>query len=220
MDDFSRTIRRAEPRRHLGQSMVEAAVALGIVVTAVTAALTLVTSAVRAEKESEFAIVGGNLAREGVEAVRAIRDSAWLSGESFDKDLVATSDPADCTAVPVFDPSGQANGFWSLNWAPDALTEGRTEVWRHVTGADPFVSGLFVQGPGNNLKPDGAVSGAFRRLLTLESICVNPAGTESYVCGDCAGLDKIGVRVRSVVSWSVSGRTRDLVDEELLYDWR
>lgn len=205
---------------HFGQSMVEAAVALGIVVTAVTSALTLVTSAVKAEKESEFAIIGGNLAREGIEAVRAIRDSNWLAGDPFDKDLVNATESGDCSAVPVFDPTAQAAGFWSLNWIPGALTDGKSEVWRYTTGDNPLTPGLFAQDAGDNAKPDGAVTGSFQRLLTLQSICVDPAGDEMSVCGDCVGFTKIGIRVRSDVAWNVGDRPHRLSVEEWIYDWR
>ena len=198
--------------------MVEAAVALGIIVTAVSSSLTLVMASIRAEKESETDIVAANLAREGIEAVRAIRDSNWLASRPFDSGLVNLG---DCTAIPVFAADKQPDGFWSVDYSPSGFNDDRTEVWRYAPGAqDPQTEGLFVQALQ---QPEGTVASGFQRLLTIEEVCVDTDGTESVspVCGGCpASQQEIGLRVRSDIRWTVNTRVENMSVEEWLYDWR
>lgn len=195
--------------------MVEAAVALGIIVTAVSSALTLVTVSVKAEKESELGIVAANLVREGVEAVRAIRDSNWLAGNGFDVGLI---DPTSCAAIPVFDPAAQATGFWSLDFSVPGFGSASSRVWRYVSSPDPATLGLYVQASS---KPPDTEPSVFRRMLTVSSVCVDEFGVETAVCGTCPGTShKIGLKVESAVRWNMAAKERNLKLEEWLYDWR
>ena len=72
-----------QARQRLGQTILEATLAAGIMATAIASALTLTQASLNAEKQSETSIVAANLAREGIEAVRGLRDSNWLSGADF-----------------------------------------------------------------------------------------------------------------------------------------
>ena len=56
-------------------------VAIGIIVTGVVGALSMVSGSVSASKESQTRVVAVGLAREGIEAVRVIRDSNWLASD-------------------------------------------------------------------------------------------------------------------------------------------
>ncbi len=57
-----------------GMTLIETIVALGILVTGLVASLTLMISTIHFTKQAERAIVVVNLAREGVEIVRTLRD--------------------------------------------------------------------------------------------------------------------------------------------------
>jgi len=212
---FTRNKRKFEKQRHgrrnwLGQSMMEAIIASGIIATAVSSALTLVQVSIGSEKDSEAGIIAGNLAREGVEVVRAIRDSNWLAGDPWDQDLEGES--GDHTAIPVFSAVTKA---WTLDFTANSLDDSVTKVYRHTGTTGDAVIGLMVQAAA---QPAGTIFTGFSRLVIIDSIC-DLTGTirES---GSACGTERIGLRVRSQVRFNVAGRIRTLEIEESLYNWR
>jgi type II secretory pathway pseudopilin PulG len=64
-----------------GQSLIETIVAIFILVTALVAGLSLALYAVSSSANNKNQIVASNLAREGIEVVRMMRDSNWLMAE-------------------------------------------------------------------------------------------------------------------------------------------
>lgn len=193
-----------------GQTILEAVIAAGIVATAVSAALTLVQSSINGEKESEFGIIGTNLAREGIEVVRMIRDSNWLAGRPWDQGLEGAEQ--DYTGIPVF--STEDNN-WTMDFTPDELPQDAARVYRFTSGEAALV-GLNFQ----TLAPSTeAVATNFNRLVELDPICADRTiKTSGEECG--AGNDKIGIRATARVTWYSGGRRRTIAVEETLYDWR
>lgn len=215
---FGKTAKRASrsPKLapQLGQSMLEAIIATGIIVTAVSSALTLVSSTIKAEKESEASIMAGNLAREGIEAVRAIRDSNWLAGQQFDNGLYSGT---DYTGIAVFAP---ATNTWSINYAAaNVITANAARVYRYTTGSGNATVGLFVQAAA---QPGGTVVSGFSRLIVTDLLCDNGAGGYSIVASGstCGAAEKIGMRVTSKMRWAVAGRVHTLDVEERMFNWR
>jgi hypothetical protein len=198
--------------RFRGQSMLEAIIAAGIIVTAVTSALTLVSAAVGAEKESESSLTAGGLAREGIEVARAIRDGNWLSGSAWDAGLEGPAN--DYGGMPVFDPVANS---WSVDFSPDAVTDPRTAVYRFTSPSAPQETvGLFVQAAA---QPAGTTPTIFRRALFLYPICSDDLDTPRSG-GACDPAKKVGIRVLSQVTWLSGGRPRDLQMEERIFDWK
>jgi Tfp pilus assembly protein PilV len=194
-----------------GQSMLEAIIAAGIIVTAVTSSLTLVSASVGAEKESEGAIIGAGLAREGIEAARSLRDDNWLADDPWDDGLEGSGN--DYIGVPVFTPT---DGSWSILFSPSTLADAETVVHRYTTAATPQETvGLFVQAAS---PPAGTVPTSYRRLLALNAICDDDLDTPR-TSGACTGT-KVGIQAISEVQWTTGGRTRRIVMEERMFDWR
>lgn len=193
--------------------MLEAIIASGIIATAVASALTLTTSSISAEKDSETLLVAGNFAREGIEAVRSLRDSNWLAGVAWDDGLHSGS---DYSGIPVFAPAANT---WSINFAPTAVTDATTRLYRYTTGSGNAVVGLFVQGTS---QPPNTTGTLFNRIVILDALCDDGAG--SYVIRtsgtDCGGQEKIGIRVTSRVRWATAGRTKNVDMEERMFNWR
>ncbi len=193
--------------------MLEAVIASGIIVTAVAAALTLVSRSIAAEKAAEDAIVAGNLAREGIEVVRNIRDSNWLAGAAWDGGIAGAA--GDTTGVPIFNPATNA---WNVDFAPSAITDAEAVVYRYATGAGNAVVGLFVQAAS---RPSAAVATPFSRLLTLDPICYDGVGGWAVSAdGTCGSNEKIGIRVTSRVQWQSPGGPRAVTMDEQLFNWR
>ncbi len=197
-------------RRSAGQTILEAVIASGIVATAVSSALTLVQASINGEKDSEFGIVGTNLAREGVEVVRVIRDSNWLAGRDWSDGLEGANQ--DYTAIPVF---SSADNNWTLDFAPESIAQDAAHVYRFTSG-DAALVGLNFQ---TLSPPNNAVVTNFNRLLSLDAICADRSiRTSGEACP--SENPKIGIRVSSQVTWYAGGRRRYVTVEEMLYDWR
>lgn len=65
-----------------GQTLVETMVAVGIIAAVLIAALSLVIAVIQAGIVSRERVQAANLAQEGLEAVRNIRDSYWINSTS------------------------------------------------------------------------------------------------------------------------------------------
>lgn len=215
VDTSLRKTKRKRSVSRRGQSMLEAIISIGIIVTSVAASLTLVQGAISAEKESEAGIIATNLAREGIEVVRALRDSNWLAGIAWDQGFSGTG--SDYTSILVFTPS---TNTWALSFVTDLITDGSASVYRYPAGTGSATEGLHVQAqsqPTNTDRTD------FSRLITTNPICDDGSPTYSIITSgsSCATMEKIGVQVISRVAWTAAGdRARDVTVEELMFNWR
>ncbi len=193
-----------------GQGMLEMIIALGIIVSGITGTLALVSGSLNASNESQTRIVATGLAREAMEAVRAMRDTSWRDGLLWNASLVGPG--SDRTAVPVLQIETQKG--WTLNFAAGAMSDDVSVVRTDATG-------FFRQYMGS---PPGAGETPYRRMLTLWPICMveGDAATMATVEGaTCpAGQMEIGTDARVEIDWTVSGRGHALKMEETLYDWR
>ena len=199
-------IKNLNSKTQAGQSLVEMIVALAIILTGLIGALTLTISNLSASGEAGTRVVATNLAREGIDVVRNIRDTNWLKNSSWD-DLLY--DGADYTAIAVFNPA--ADPVWQLNFTPSAIGEAAAKFYLSVEN-------LYLQ----DVAPPAGTKTLYSRLLTLDPICLNLATkTESITGGSCVGgEEKIGIRVKSEVAWTESGRSHSIVLEDKLYNWR
>lgn len=72
-----------------GFTLIEAMVALVLVTVALGPVFILATSSVNVSSRIEHNLIAANLAQEGIEVIRNIRDTNWLSGAAFDNNLPA-----------------------------------------------------------------------------------------------------------------------------------
>ncbi|MEA3249677.1 MAG: hypothetical protein U9Q03_04980 [Patescibacteria group bacterium] len=206
--------------RSAGQSLLEAIVASGIIVTAVGAALTLVQSSINAAKESDNRLIASNLAREGVEVVRAMRDSNWLAGNDWDQGLEGAG--FDYSGVVIFD---AATKSWSMDFGAGSLDDVETAVYRQVVTGGPEQPGMFLQGIP---QPAGTDTTLFRRITHTRALCSVVAGSTSNFInyelkadGESCATEKIGIDVRSYVRWtSAGGDEREIHVVERMFNWR
>lgn len=193
-------------RLRAGQSLVELLVAIFVIVVGLTAVTNVIFSNARVQADSADRVVAANLAREGVELAKAVRDSNWISGggTAFDEGL---ADGTDYTAVPRMD----GGVFLDFDFAAETMTDPETQIRSSSDGDSPV---LFVQGT------DASGSATiFRRLVILAPICNDGSILEG---GDnCSGGNpKVGIRVTSVVQWTNRTGTHQSTVVDDLYDWR
>jgi len=212
-------------KNNKGQGLVEMVIALAVIVTGVIGALSLAVSALSSSKESETRIIAANLAREGIEVARNIRDSNWLAGcpsksqageaydwdNNMDKCYEWDTGLQKGTAVAVFDPE---SGSWSLNFKANDISDSLARFYRK--------GGVYIQGVENPAKD--YVKTAFYRIIVLNEICLDGEGNETIKDGggSCEedDEDKIGIEVRSQVNWSEHNRSHNLEAIDRLYNWR
>lgn len=75
-----------------GQTLIETIVALGLLTTGIVSGVGLVAYAIGSSDTALKQVIGTNLAREGIEIVRNMRDSNWLA------DTLDTTSP-ECIAI-------------------------------------------------------------------------------------------------------------------------
>ncbi len=136
-------------KKRYGQSLIETTVALGVILTGLAGAITLISYSLRSSTASLNRMVALNLAWEGVEAAVNVRDSNYLAGSAYDNGLNAGGDQ---TAIAVFDPLAG----WSFDFAPNAFADDTTVLYQQ--------GGLYRQA---TVPPAGTAS-VFRRLLIID----------------------------------------------------
>jgi len=180
-----------------GQSILEAVFAIGVLLIAMSAILALTISNIAGQKASEFQLIANNLAREGIEVVRNIRDSNWLAADDWDN--------------------------LGENYASFARVDYNSSNLDFIsTDYNLYINnGAYIHDPSS-----GEFSG-FSRYLELQNICLNVScpgincGQEE-IKDSCnlATEQKVGLKVTAVVKWFERGRERQIKIDDLLYDWK
>lgn len=201
----------SDPR---GSTLIEVIIALMVVAVGLVGALSLATSNVRNQGIGLSRLIAINSAREGIELVRNIRDSNWLSGPAHAwYDGLAGS----TTCAVIDDARVAALDFVPCPAGADFFTNQFRLAKSEITTATTISDILLQQGS------QASVSGsptAFYRKLEVRPIYL-VAGAETFTgCTDCTIADAIGMRVTSEVSWKQSGQDRLVRLRENLYNWR
>ncbi len=71
-----------------GFSIIEIIIILFIIAVGLLGVLSLIIQNIQSQGYNQKNFVAYQLAQEGIELIRLVRDSNWRQGESFDKDLV------------------------------------------------------------------------------------------------------------------------------------
>jgi len=189
-----------------GQTLLEIVFVLAIVIIALLGILGLIMSNIAGTKVSKTRIIASNLAREGVEVIRQIRDTNWLALERWDEHLTNQLD--DQTAIVVFSPE---NNTWQLDFAPNDLPDAGTIIYLDMlTGIYQQATELILTGQPT----------AYRRLITLNEICSNGDFKPTGETCDEVVNGKVGLKVTSEVQWQEKGQVLSAVVEDWLYNWR
>lgn len=118
-------------RKKSGESLVEVIVAIFVVSIGSSVATTLIVSALQANTFSRDSLIALNLATEGLEAMRNIRDSNWLRF-SYDKANCWNISPTatDCTLNQngVGNNNPMLPGFYTIDLQPNNFTYHLTQV--------------------------------------------------------------------------------------------
>lgn len=192
-----------------GQGLMEIIVAIAVIITGISGTITLTYSNLQGSRASVMQITAANLAREGIEVVRNIRDENWLQKNNW---LFGLKSQVPCT--PACD-------VGLLRF------DEKTKIWQII-----FPSGLFVDGQlylnDNDIYTHdntGRITPYSRTVQIRDSLCqlkdpphniisLSPPGA----C-DVNRYNPVGINVISTVQWQEDGRLRSYSLEEFLYNW-
>lgn len=159
-----------------GQTLVETMVAIFILVMGITAALGLAIYSFNATSLVNKQVIAMGLAREGLEAVKNMRDTNWLKGNNFDPGCNCYTDWQ--TSYYPINPSGKGSGysldfnpFQAPYWTLDPLPTSFRLVY------DPSATNGRMYYPTTNTKfgPVGAGSSSdFYRRITIAEDSSSP----------------------------------------------
>jgi hypothetical protein len=199
-----------------GQSLIELLVAMFVIMIGLTAAAAFVFSNVRLQEVSADRVIATNLAREGIEYTKALRDSNWLAGSAFNAGMSLGVTPnVDYSAVPYVSGSGV---FQNFDFTPNNIDTDTayTKIVRSTAAAG---YGMYIQGAPGGVPVTGS-STSFLRFMEFGPICVD--GTKISANGvDCTTHGgTMGVHVTSTVVWTKRGTRRQSVLVDEVYDWR
>lgn len=194
-----------------GQGLLEVVMAIGIIIIGLVGTITLILWTIAVGNVSQSQVVALNLAREGIEVARSIRDSNWLAMDSGTTGITwSTGFPTDTGqyyALPKMQISG---GVWNVTWALDQTDENNIEGWGAVTNVE--LSGdLYHQS-------DSGVVTQFQRRLYLQPICDDRSIVAEL--SSCSPQSVIGYQVTSEVRWNEKGRDHSAKIVDRLFNWK
>ncbi len=190
-----------------GLSLLETIFALGILILVVVAVLGLVTSNLAGKQQSENALIANNLAREGIEVVRFIRDSNWLAGDPWTDGLTFPT----ISVVPSFT---NADEIWTNTWVLREATMDDSDATLYLSTISPI--GIYNQG----FTATGEETN-FRRVLELQRICTEANSQNEFIRPPTEPCPvHLGYYVTARVEWDDRGRTQELVVNDFLYAWK
>lgn len=189
--------------------------ALGVVLFVLISIVALVLINISGQKGSESRVLANNLAREGIEAVRNLRDTARL--QKTDVSLPGFSS-TNHFFYPVINTS---NSKWTLQNVPNFFSETETRLRLKDNVYQHNLSNTYTYT-------------IFQRQLTMDPICVDTSAcvdgiddpVVSLECSSCpdANSDSLpdisGYRVTSEVRWLENNQTVSIKLLDFLYDWR
>lgn len=196
--------------------MLELIITFAVVGIGLGASLTLLLTSGVQNRRTELDAIAENLAREGVEVIRAIRDSNWLARQRFDTGLYFPAN-GDTDGTFVFNP---ATGGWAMDFSAAA--------W---LGTDPqFPAPAATVYEDSNVYKQTVAGGPgattqFQRVFRITSLCRAP-GIIPFPDATCGGTwpanlnSKAGVVASVYVQWTDRGKTYSTSLETHLYDWK
>lgn len=180
-----------------GQTLVEVVVAIAIIAIAFFGIIELGRSSLRSADTAKGELVGVNLAREGIELVRAIRDNAWEGGATS----VAWSDISNM----AFNEIMYINSDLSYEIEVPLNNNGKADLLLKYTDGLPT--------DDNRATPDSYVHNVLCNGDCLETAYTREIQVEY--------IDETNpyYLVTAKVTFTNRGTVRDIVLHEKLYDW-
>ena len=211
-----------------GFSLIELIISLAVFTIGVLGTLNLAFSNVRDSRDNLDKIIAVNLAREGIELIRNVRDSNWLKVEANEKDSLGAYYTWD------YGLSVGNQGYVYMDYNEDYNDAFPTVIPGACSDIESCVSScteceLYPNIDGYYAHDNSGVLINYSRGFKLNKICVdetltNPQANEDTNIDtdqDCdAGDTHIGFQVTSYVQWTSNGTLKSVQIVDQLYNWR
>lgn len=207
-----------------GQGLLELVVAIGVISVGLFSVWNLFISNFNGEQEAGARILAINLAREGVEIVKNIRDSNWLAIDNNDSCSYngTVYDPCNWDSGLDGDGAGTVANIFTENVYLDYTADKESDLETKIY-LDP-VTGLYSHDPAGTPT-------TYRRLIKIKNICCTDADNDlkcdnfavDFIVKDTSCLAtelKAGIDVESLVAWSLNGQSRQLSVNERIFNWK
>ncbi|MBT4349209.1 prepilin-type N-terminal cleavage/methylation domain-containing protein [bacterium] len=205
-----------------GFTLLEVLLALSVLSVGIMAAFTLSLANLNTARDNYQRIRAANLAREGLELARNVRDTNWLKIEANE----------DC------EPLIQCTWDYSL-WRDDSGTMYTTStiaydadpIFRNMDIVNCFVTGtcrLYEDDNGFYNHDSGGSPTNMARLINVQAICFYDVSDGLVITEDdpdCSELtgesgNQVGLLVTSTVYWEHGNQSHQIEVTEELYNWR
>lgn len=191
-----------------GFGMIELLVTIIILSIGIFSLMNLMANLVRADQFNTIDMISLNLAREGVEVVRNIRDSNWLAGQNWQAGLAQGN---DYTAILDYDLTTDS---WDFDFSIDSIDDEKTTLYYDAN------SNLYIHDT-TDFKTQ------YKRIITLKPVCLDTASANEKIVRQegqfCLTTEeKVGIEVHSQVRWQdpSSQKKRDKILVNTIYNWR
>lgn len=202
-------------RYSTGQTLLEAMVAIGVILTAVIGATTLIISSITAGRISQNRVEAANFAREGIEIVRAIRDSNWLKFEQNELDPSTGAPPLwnaglSAGTKRAFFSFGVTNA-WTLQTCTGGCTTSNTVIYKVTHSSGRVWYSQYQTFNACNTGGRTCVATKYNRTVQL-----------SYVNDDLNsdGTPEQYLLAVSTVNWADRTGSKTLSAQSRFYDWK
>lgn len=211
-----------------GETLIEVIIAMGVLAIGTLVASTMIVSTIRGTVLNKNYLAAINLSREGVEAVRAIRDSNWLIFPQdtencwnvlHDEDVTPTN---ACSVATKFTDLAKIYYRVNINGGNDIVAPYKWVLEPAVSGSNFTIANSAADRKFYLLKPDNANAGLYRHQ--------DINGTDEYDSGQTSfyraitmeptGINNDEVRVLSNVQWMEGGQIKEVVSESILSDYQ
>jgi Tfp pilus assembly protein PilV len=192
------------------QSLLETIIAISVLVVGVVSEISLVSAMVVSRTTAEYETVATNLAREGIEVVRNVRDTNWMNNVAFDTGLFAQT--RYCLSFEPTNSDGNHPNGWRLGTATLSST---LTVMKYTAG--PYI-GFYTQVCTGETAKWTVVATIYTRTVTTQDICSD--GSVKAAGVSCTAGTSVGALITSLVNWSERGRPHSITLVEKIYDWR
>lgn len=187
-----------------GFTLIEVMAAVAVLSIGLVGGLTVITKNLSAMYSGADRIIAANLAVEGIELVRNVRDTNWLTtGNDWDEEIKGSGNEE---FVKIFF-GNQAND--NINPKPgngtfeeeidNCIGDGNCKIYFYTNGLLKYYGDDF--GGSEGIYTRGGFTG-FYRLIHIDN------------------LPGSSIKVSSVVRWSEGSQNKYLTVEETLYNWK
>ena len=195
--------------------MIEALIALAVFTIGIVAAFNYALANQESVRDNFDRYLAVNLAREGLEIVKNVRDSNWLK-------IDANVDCDDTVVDIQFCTWDQdlANGFYTVDYNARYIPVASNNISFFAEDKRLYLDNTDYGFYSHN-DVGGQASNHFR-TMEIKTICLDPSsGAETVEPGACgAGQEKIGRQAIAHVGWQRAGHSRQVEMVDNLYDWR